>query len=65
MAEASTELTTVPDAPGPLAGLKVIEMGSVGPVPYACMLLADMGADVVRVDRPRRCRPLHHRSRLR
>jgi alpha-methylacyl-CoA racemase len=42
----------VPGAAGPLAGLKVIEMGSVGPVPHACMLLADMGADVVRVDRP-------------
>ena len=52
MTEASTELTTGPDATGPLAGLKVIEMGSVGPVPHACMLLADMGADVVRVDRP-------------
>ena len=51
MTEASTELTTAPDARGPLAGLKVIEMGSVGPVPHACMLLADMGADVVRVDR--------------
>lgn len=37
---------------GPLAGLKIIEMGSVGPVPHAAMLLADMGAEVVRVDRP-------------
>jgi alpha-methylacyl-CoA racemase len=37
---------------GPLVGLKVIEMGSVGPVPHASMLLADMGAEVVRVDRP-------------
>jgi alpha-methylacyl-CoA racemase len=39
-------------ADGPLVGLKVIEMGSVGPVPHAAMLLADMGAEVVRVDRP-------------
>jgi alpha-methylacyl-CoA racemase len=39
-------------AAGPLVGLKVIEMGSVGPVPHASMLLADMGAEVVRVDRP-------------
>jgi alpha-methylacyl-CoA racemase len=52
VAEASTELTTMPGATGPLAGLKVIGMGSVGPVPHACMLLADMSADVVRVDRP-------------
>jgi alpha-methylacyl-CoA racemase len=37
---------------GPLAGLKVVELGSIGPVPYAAMVLADMGAEVVRVDRP-------------
>ncbi len=32
-------------------GIKVVEMDTVGPVPHACMLLADMGSDVVRVDR--------------
>jgi len=37
---------------GPLAGLKVIEIAGIGPGPFACMLLADMGADVIRVDRP-------------
>jgi alpha-methylacyl-CoA racemase len=37
---------------GPLAGLKVLEMGSIGPVPYAAMVLADMGAEVIRIDRP-------------
>ena len=36
---------------GPLAGLKVVEMAGIGPGPFACMLLADMGADVVRLDR--------------
>lgn len=36
---------------GPLEGLKVIEIAGIGPGPYAAMLLADMGADVVRVDR--------------
>ncbi|MEI2778324.1 MAG: CaiB/BaiF CoA-transferase family protein [Tetrasphaera sp.] len=36
---------------GPLAGLKVIEIGGLGPGPFAAMLLADLGADVVRVDR--------------
>ncbi|TFZ03168.1 CoA transferase [Ramlibacter henchirensis] len=37
---------------GPLAGLKVLEFSGLGPGPFAGMLLADMGADVVRVDRP-------------
>jgi alpha-methylacyl-CoA racemase len=36
---------------GPLAGTKVIEMAGIGPGPFAGMMLADMGADVVRVDR--------------
>lgn len=37
---------------GPLAGLKVIEVAAMGPVPFCGMLLGDMGADVLRVDRP-------------
>ncbi|MEN9888239.1 MAG: hypothetical protein RL559_276 [Pseudomonadota bacterium] len=37
---------------GPLAGLKVLEFAGLGPAPFACMLLADMGADVVTVHRP-------------
>ena len=37
---------------GPLAGLKVVELAGIGPGPHAAMMLADMGADVVRVDRP-------------
>jgi alpha-methylacyl-CoA racemase len=36
---------------GPLSGVKVIEIAGIGPGPYAAMLLADMGAEVVRVDR--------------
>ena len=36
---------------GPLHGLRVIELASIGPGPMCCMLLADLGADVVRVDR--------------
>jgi alpha-methylacyl-CoA racemase len=36
---------------GPLAGLKVIEMPAIGPVPFCGMLLADLGADVLRIDR--------------
>lgn len=37
---------------GPLDGLRVVELASIGPVPFACMLLADLGADVIRIDRP-------------
>jgi len=37
---------------GPLTGLKVIELAGVGPGPHAAMMLSDLGADVVRVDRP-------------
>ncbi len=39
-------------ASGPLAGVKIVELAGIGPGPYAAMLLADMGADVVRVERP-------------
>lgn len=37
---------------GPLAGVRVIELGGIGPGPHAAMMLADLGADVVRVRRP-------------
>ena len=36
---------------GPLAGLRVVELAGIGPAPFCAMLLADLGADVVRVDR--------------
>ena len=36
---------------GPLTGLRVIEMAGIGPAPFCAMLLADMGAEVVRIDR--------------
>jgi alpha-methylacyl-CoA racemase len=36
---------------GPLAGIKVVEFAGIGPGPFCCMLLSDMGAEVVRVDR--------------
>jgi len=39
-------------ANGPLKGLRVVEFAGIGPGPFAAMLLADMGADVVRIDRP-------------
>ena len=37
---------------GPLRGVRVVELAGIGPGPYACMLLADLGAEVLRVDRP-------------
>ena len=37
---------------GPLAGLRVVELGAIGPVPHAAMVLGDLGADVVRIERP-------------
>ena len=38
-------------AAGPLAGVRIIELAGIGPAPYGCMLLADLGADVVTIDR--------------
>ena len=40
-----------PKLQGPLLGLKVVEIASLGPGPFCAMMLADMGADVIRVDR--------------
>lgn len=37
---------------GPLRGVRVVEVAGIGPGPHACMLLADLGADVIRIDRP-------------
>src|SRR5690606_37754099 len=37
---------------GPLAGLRVLEFAGIGPGPHCAMQLADMGADVLRVERP-------------
>ncbi len=36
---------------GPLAGIRIVELGGIGPAPFCCMLLADLGAEVVRIDR--------------
>ncbi|HET8603183.1 MAG TPA: CaiB/BaiF CoA-transferase family protein [Marmoricola sp.] len=43
---------TLGQGTGPLRGTRVVELAGIGPGPHACMLLADLGADVVRVDRP-------------
>jgi alpha-methylacyl-CoA racemase len=46
---------------GPLDGLRVLELGGIGPGPFAAMILGDLGADVIRIDRPEdRGRPSEH-----
>jgi alpha-methylacyl-CoA racemase len=42
---------------GPLHGTKVIEIGGLGPAPFCCMVLSDLGADVLRVERPEKAPP--------
>ena len=36
---------------GPLRGIKVVELAGIGPGPFAAMLLADLGADVIRIEK--------------
>src|SRR5678816_4221481 len=36
---------------GPLEGVKIVELAGIGPAPFCAMLLSDMGAEVIRVDR--------------
>ena len=42
---------------GPLSGVRVIEIASLAPAPFGCMVLSDLGADVLRVDRAEQCGP--------
>src|SRR3954454_7803978 len=42
---------------GPLAGVKIVELAGIGPGPFAGMLLSDMGADIIRVDRSAQVNP--------
>ncbi len=37
---------------GPLTSIKIVEFAGIGPVPYAAMILADLGAQIIRIDRP-------------
>jgi alpha-methylacyl-CoA racemase len=37
---------------GPLLGVRILEFAGIGPVPFACMLMSDMGADVLTIQRP-------------
>jgi alpha-methylacyl-CoA racemase len=40
---------------GPLSGVRVIEIASLAPAPFGCMILADLGAEVLRIERAERC----------
>jgi alpha-methylacyl-CoA racemase len=55
------------DRGGPLSGLRAVEFTGLGPAPFASMLLADLGADIVRIDRPGRgaCLPTDITNRSR
>jgi alpha-methylacyl-CoA racemase len=50
--------TRVPEPAAPLADIRVVELGGIGPTPFAGLMLAELGADVVRVDRPGEDNPL-------
>ncbi|MGN0065267.1 MAG: CaiB/BaiF CoA transferase family protein [Nocardioides sp.] len=43
---------TLNQGTGPLQGVKVVEIAGIGPSPHGCMMLADLGADVIRIERP-------------
>ena len=48
----------MPDATtGPLRGVRVVEIGGLGPAPFGSMVLADLGADVLRIERPDKVAP--------
>lgn len=49
---------------GPLTGVRVVELGGLGPGPFAGMMLSDAGAEVIRVDRPHRPHETHTADRL-
>src|SRR3954452_11493513 len=56
MTDAAEDTVSTPyrlgEGTGPLRGVKVVEVAGVGPGPHAATILADLGADVVRVERP-------------
>ena len=58
MVELPTGAGVSAEKTGPLAGLKVIEMAGLGPVPLAALMLSEMGADVLRIERADAGQPL-------
>lgn len=45
-------MTAATQRPGPLVGVRLVEFAAIGPAPFAAMLAADLGAEVLRIDRP-------------
>lgn len=52
MSNIETDSSSAEISAGPLHGVRVIEIAGIGPVPFCGMLLADMGAEILRIDRP-------------
>ncbi|MBO9522201.1 MAG: CoA transferase [Nocardioidaceae bacterium] len=52
MSEFALEPFVLGRGTGPLRGVKIVEIAGIGPSPHACMILADLGADVIRIERP-------------
>lgn len=50
----SLNAATPPGGSGPLAGVRIVELAGIGPVPFAGMLLADLGAEILRIESPAR-----------
>jgi alpha-methylacyl-CoA racemase len=62
-AGSKTEEVSVAETSGPLAGVRVVELAGIGPGPFCGMLLADLGAEVIQVDRPSgTATPVPHRN---
>jgi alpha-methylacyl-CoA racemase len=57
VAHTSPNAAAAPGSRGPLRGVRVLEMAAIGPVPFCAMLLADLGADVLRIARPQQPDP--------
>ena len=53
-------MTDIQSAAPPLAGLRIVEFAGIGPGPFAGMMLADMGAEVIRIERAALGKPHPH-----
>jgi crotonobetainyl-CoA:carnitine CoA-transferase CaiB-like acyl-CoA transferase len=51
MTGSNQQMTATPNRKGPLAGIRIVELEGIGPAPMAAMLLADLGATIIRIER--------------
>jgi alpha-methylacyl-CoA racemase len=61
--DTSPRVFAIRKASGPLKGTRIVEFAGIGPGPFACMLLADMGAEVITLDRAAEAEPKSAASR--